>query len=121
LGNQVDRPEPDRQWKMGVVQDGSCCDRALTMALFADIFPASMKLAAAHLSTLRTDKSIQPTLLKQICLTGFLYLEPLPKLFETFPFLLTYFRRHLPAGAAILSLLWFLYPILFLGLVDLSR
>jgi len=81
---------------MGTVQDGPRCDRALAMVLFADIFPVSVKLVAACPSTLRADKSIRPTLLKQIFLTGLLCLEPLSKLLEAHPFLLTHFRRHLP-------------------------
>jgi len=81
---------------MGTVQDGPRCDQTLAMALFTDVFPASVKLVTASPSTLRADKSIWPTLLKQICLTGFLRLELPPKLLEAHPFLLTHFRSHLP-------------------------
>jgi len=105
---------------MGTVQGCSRCDRALATALFADKSPASVKLAAASASTLWADKSIRPTLLKQICLTSLLCLEPLPNLLEAHPFFLTHFRRRLPL---VRRFYHFYRPFIWyyiLGLVDLS-
>ena len=120
-GNQVDCPKPDRQRKMGTVQNSSHCDRTLSMAMLTDIFPASAKPITAAPSTFRADKTIRPTLLEQICLAGFLCLEPLPKLSELHPFL----RAHLCRHPSLLRLFYhFFWPFIWhyiLGLVDLSR
>ena len=64
----------------------------------------SMMPIAATTSTLWANKSIWPTLIKQVCLTGFLCLEPLPKLLETYPFLLApYTPTFLWCGYSITS------------------
>jgi len=96
LGQPGRLPKTGPSAEDGTVQDGPHCNRTLAMALFADVFPASVKLVTANPSTLRADKSTRPTLLKQVCFAGFLCLKPLPKLLEAHPFLLTHFRRHLP-------------------------
>lgn len=89
--------------------------------VFADIFPASAQLVTTRPPTFRTDETFRPALLKQICLAGFLRLEPLPEFFETDPFLLTHLRRH----PSLTRLFYYVYsPIIryyILGLVDLSR
>ena len=99
---------------MGALQDGARCDRALTAALFADILTPSVKPVAAIPSTLRADKSFRPALLIQELLTGFICLEPLPKLLEAHLFLLTHISPPFP-DAAILPLLQSHIPELYLG------
>ena len=92
---QIDRPEPNRQWKVGAVQGGSHCDRTLPVAMFADILPPSAQLAATGSSALGAYEPLRPTPLKQIRLAGFFCLEQLPELLEAHPFLLAHVRRHL--------------------------
>ena len=75
------------------------------MALFTDILTPSVKPVAASPATLRTDKSIWPTPLKQVCLTGIFCLEPLPKLLKAHPFLLAHNSPTFPCcGYAITSI-----------------
>ena len=103
------------------MQDSPRRDRALPVAVSADIFPASAQPVAACSAALRADKAIWPALLKQIGLAGLLRLEPLPELFEVHPFLLA----HLPRHPSLVRLYYYsCCPIIrhdILGLVDLSR
>lgn len=74
------------------MQGGSCRDQTLLVAVFAYILLPSVHLIAAGSSAFWADKSVWPTLLKQVCLTGFLRLELRPKLLETYPTLLAHVR-----------------------------
>lgn len=106
---------------MGTVQDSPRRNRALTVAVLADIFPASAQPVTARPSAFGADKTIWPALLKQIGLTDFLCLEPLPELLEAHPFLLA----HFPRRPSLVRLFYhFCRPIIrhdILGGVDLSR
>lgn len=118
---QLNRLPKTIQRKMATVQNSSHCDRTLSMAMLADIFPASAKPIATALSAFRADKTIRPALLEQIYLAVGLCLEPLPKISEVHPFLLAHLCRH----PSLVRLFYhFFRPFIWyyiLGLVDLSR
>ena len=88
---------------MGMMQDSPRRDRVLPVAVLADIFPASAQPVVACSTAFRADKAVWPTLLKQLFLTSFLCLEPLPELLEAHPFC----RLIFPA-----TLLWCGYAII---------
>ena len=65
LGHEVDGLKPHRQGQLGGVEDGSCGDRGLAVAAIALLELAAVELTASVVATVRAQKPIGPSPLKE--------------------------------------------------------